>query len=128
MKLLSYLTITILLACSKPKSTANTENLQKEVFAIHDEVMPRSMKAEDLMATISEKYTADSSLKAEGLAINSQLKAASDSMYVWMGALAKADSLEGTAKEAYLILQKTNGNKIKIATEAAIANAEKFIK
>lgn len=129
MKKIIVLVLSVALAsCGSKQQEQAAANLQKEVFAVHDEVMPKSMKMEDMQASIISKYEKDTTLKAQGIKLNAEMKAASDSMYVWMNDLGKLEGMTTDAKVKYLEIQKTRGEAIKAATMKAIAEAEGFLK
>lgn len=129
MKYIFILTILVFSCNQSPKvSEAQAADLQKAVFKIHDEVMPKTMKIEDVQAEIRTKVEKNTQLKTEGLAINSAMQAASDSMYAFMAAMTKAEELPLEQKVAQMQVLKTKGETIKTATENSLQKADEFLK
>jgi hypothetical protein len=114
-------------SCGSKVSEEQAEAAKKEVFRIHDEVMPLTMKIEDIQASVRKKYEKDASLKANGMAINASMQAATDSMYVWMGKLSNMDAMEIDERVKFLEIQKVKGKEIQTATTASIKAAEAFL-
>ncbi|TAF02732.1 MAG: hypothetical protein EAZ80_00715, partial [Runella slithyformis] len=102
-KIVFCLVISTLWACGEDRS--GVEKLEKEVFAIHDEVMPQSDKLLELQEQVSQDIATTDSLfklkatpdlekrKTDGLALSEALKDADSAMMDWMHDY-KADSLK----------------------------------
>ncbi len=113
---------------SQKESEAQAVDLQKAVFKIHDEVMPKTMKIEDIQVAVRTKVEKNTQLKTKGLAINTAMQAASDSMYAFMVAMTKAEELPLERKIAQMKILQNKGETIKTATETALQKADEFLK
>ncbi len=127
-QLLILLTLFLVAACGSKASEEQADALKKEVFKIHDDVMPQTMKIEDIQASVRAKFEKDSSLKTQGMAVNAAMQAATDSMYVWMGTLSNFDDMGVEEKTKFLEIQKIKGQTIKEATSRSINEANAFLK
>ena len=128
-----------LLACAEDRSSV--DKLEKEVFSIHDEVMPQSSKLMELQEQISQDVATTDSLvkrnlnptlekrKADGLAIAEALKDADAAMMDWMHNY-QGDSLK-TLKVAaampYLETEKTKINVVRDKMLQSMNRAQKFL-
>ncbi len=136
--ILNSILILTIIACNQDK--AQIDSLEKEVFAIHDEVMPKMDKLLELKEAVSQDISKNDSLlkikpntdlkkrKTDGLAISERLEDADRNMMDWMHNY-KGDSLKilppASAIE-YLKAEKTKINTIKDKMLDAMARAEKF--
>ncbi len=135
--LTSILALTMI-ACNQDK--AEVENLKNEIFAVHDEVMPKMSKLLELKEAVSQDISKTDSLlkikpspnlekrKAEGLAISEALDDADRNMMDWMHRF-NGDSLKtlspAEAKD-YLDTEKLKINAVRDKMLDGIARAEKF--
>jgi hypothetical protein len=140
-KSILIITSCFLLSCKEDRS--KVELLEKEVFAVHDEVMPQMSKIMDLKDNLSSYIkTADSLLKinpqdktvlskqAEALVLSTTLQKADDGMMDWMR-LYKSDTLSAlpvSGAMAYLQAEKIKIDLVKKQTTESIAKAEQFLK
>ncbi|MCU0338914.1 MAG: viral A-type inclusion protein [Spirosomaceae bacterium] len=137
--LISALIVT-LTACSS--KTAEIEQLEKEVFVIHDEVMPKMSDIMALQKSISgEIATLDSLLKTKAndslekrkitaLELSTALKTADEGMMNWMHAY-NGDSIKALDAEMALKVLQVEKDKIaavKTQMLESIAKAEAFLK
>jgi hypothetical protein len=135
--LMSILALTII-ACNQDK--AQVENLEKEVFAVHDEVMPKMSKLLELKEAISQDIAKSDSLlkfkpnpdlekrKTEGLTISEALEDADRNMMDWMHTY-NSDSLKTLQPAAaidYLKAEKTKIVSVRDKMLDAMVRAEKF--
>ncbi len=136
--ILNIFLILIIIACNQDK--AEVGNLEREVFAVHDEVMPKMDKLLELKEAVSLDISkADSLLniksnldlekrKVEGLAISESLEDADRNMMDWMHNY-KSDSLKTlSAVEAikYLKAEKIKISAVRDKMLESITKAEKF--
>jgi hypothetical protein len=136
--LLSSILIFTLISCNQDK--AQIETLEKEVFAVHDEIMPKMDKLLDLKEAVSQDIVKTDSLlnikadaalqkhKEEGLAISENLEDADRNMMDWMHNY-NGDSLKtlGTAAAInYLKSEKVKINSVRDKMLEGLAKAEKF--
>ncbi len=120
--------ILFLFSCGSKNAEIATK-LQDEAFKIHDEVMPISMKLEDLREQVMKKVEGDSTKKAEALEISKELNDAYNEMEVWMPKLGDAADIKDIeAKIKAMTESKIEGLKIKEKTLAAKKRAEEFLK
>ncbi|TAG20423.1 MAG: hypothetical protein EAZ32_09415 [Cytophagia bacterium] len=138
-KIVFCLVISALWACGEDRS--GVEKLEKEVFAIHDEVMPQSGKLLELQEQVSQDIATTDSLfklkatpalekrKTDGLALSEALKDADSAMMDWMHDY-KADSLK-TLKVAdampYLEAEKVKINTVRDKMLQSMNQAQKFL-
>jgi len=129
----------VLVACSEDRSSV--DKLEKEVFAIHDEVMPQSSKLMELQEQISQDVATTDSLfkrtpsptlekrKADGLAIAEALKDADTAMMDWMHNY-QADSLKTlqvAAAMPYLEAEKIKMNTVRDKMLESMNRAQKLL-
>lgn len=129
----------LFLACGEDRSSV--EKLEKEVFAVHDEVMPKSGKLLELQEQVSQDIASTDSLfklkasptlekrKANGLALSEALKDADSAMMDWMHHY-KADSLKTlkiTDALQYLETEKVKINSVRDKMLQSMNQAQTFL-
>lgn len=106
------------------------DSLRNEVFAIHDEVMPKMSDIVQLKGGLIE-ITTDSTNEAEIKAAQSQLEKAEDAMMVWMNNFTAPEKMRDSKSHeeimAYLESQKMEITKVKDAMNSSIANAQRML-
>ena len=130
----------IIFSCSQEKG--NIDQVEKEVFAIHDEVMPKMGQIMDLRNALSQKIvTIDSLLKIknddslqqqkdQALTLSNALQQADEGMMNWMHAY-NGDSLKAlSSDEALKALnaEKTKISQVRDQMLESITKAEAFLK
>lgn len=119
------------------------EQMEKEVLAIHDEVMPKMDEIMSLQSKLVKKMASIDSLQQEGASsttlveqrlkafeLNRQLKTADSLMMNWMYAY-RGDSAKGlqpTEAIAYFEKEKEKIIKVKEATNSSIEEVKTFLK
>ncbi len=102
-------------------------NLQAEVMAIHDEVMPKMgamhLARKNLRNVLTK--TEDKKLKAEILAMISDLRKADEGMMVWMHEWKVPE--KDPEKTAYLLNEKKKITKVKLDMLTSLEKANNFI-
>lgn len=107
-------------------------NLEQQIMAVHDSVMPRMsdlLRLKKEVAAKADKST-QGAVKEEGVAIRSQLDQADNAMMDWMhqyngDTLGKLDQAKAVE---YLNDQQAKINKIRDQTEKSISDAQKYLK
>jgi len=132
----------VLFAIGCGQKTAEIDQLEKEVFVIHDEVMPKMSQIMQLRDGISQEVTLlDSLLKVKtndslqkrkdtALALSLALKNADEGMMDWMHAY-NGDSIKNLSGEAALkalTFEKDKIAKVKTQMLESISKAESFLK
>jgi small-conductance mechanosensitive channel len=130
----------MIFSCSQEKG--NIDQVEKEVFAIHDEVMPKMGQIMDLRNALSQKIvTIDSLLKIknedslqqqkdQALTLSNALQQADEGMMNWMHAY-NGDSLKAlSGDEALKALnaEKTKISQVRDQMLESITKAEAFLK
>ena len=130
----------MIFSCSQEKG--NIDQVEKEVFAIHDEVMPKRGQIMDLRNALSQKIvTIDSLLKIknedslqqqkdQALTLSNALQQADEGMMNWMHAY-NGDSLKAlSGDEALKALnaEKTKISQVRDQMLESITKAEAFLK
>lgn len=130
----------IMLACDS--KTAQLEQLEKEVFDIHDEVMPKMGQIMELQKSVSNEIAlldsllqlkANDSLKLRkdtALQLSTALKTADEGMMNWMHAY-NGDSIKTLTTEVAiktLQVEKEKITTVKTQMLESIAKAEAFLK
>ncbi len=130
----------MIFSCSQEKG--NIDQVEKEVFAIHDEVMPKMGQIMDLRNALSQKIvTIDSLLKIknedslqqqkdQALTLSNALQQADEGMMNWMHAY-NGDSLKAlSSDEALKALnaEKTKISQVRDQMLESITKAEAFLK
>ena len=132
--------LALLSSCGQDKSAV--ENAEKEVFVIHDEIMPQMTQLMEYKSGLSAEITKLDSLlkissndslqkrKDEALAISSTLQDADKAMMDWMHDY-NGDSLKSLSGEE--ALKAMNAEKTQISTVRdkmleSMAKAEQFLK
>lgn len=119
------------------------EQMEKEVLAIHDEVMPRMDEIMSLQSKLVKKMASIDSLQQEGASsttlaeqrlkafeLNRQLKTADSLMMNWMYAY-RGDSAKGLQPAeamAYFEKEKEKIIKVKETTNSSIEDVKTFLK
>ena len=137
--LIAAISLALLGSCGQDK--AAIEQAEKEVFAIHDEIMPQMGQLMEYKKTLSYEITALDSLlkikandslqkrKDNALAISSTLQEADKGMMDWMhGFNADYDKLSHEEIMKYLNSEKGKIEQIEIKMKESIANAKTSIK
>ncbi|MEZ4902939.1 MAG: hypothetical protein R2822_14890 [Spirosomataceae bacterium] len=129
----------LFIACGQDKAAVN--QAEKEVFAVHDEIMPQMSQLMEYQKQLSKEITdIDSSLqintndslqkrKEEALSISSMLKEADNGMMDWMHDY-KGDSLKALASEESLkamSAEKTKIDAVKVKMTESMAKAKAFL-
>ncbi|WP_460674113.1 hypothetical protein [Larkinella ripae] len=126
-------------SCQPSDSKKEIQQMQDQVMAVHDSIMPK----EDVMLDFKEKISlqidslskitpTSASLKSrqdEGMAINQSLTEANTLMYDWMHHY-RADTLKGMDEaqaKAYLDRELKRINEVKVKINGGIAEAKKFL-
>lgn len=132
---------TLSMACSQQK-TAEIEQIEKEVMAVHDEIMPQTSEIMKLQDAVSQQINVLDSLgkikmtddlqaqKTKALALSSALKEADESMMNWMHQY-NGDSLktlEGEAAIKAFTAEKEKINTVKTKMLESISKAKEFLK
>ena len=130
----TFLAFAILLptSCGGPSPSFEQEDaLRDEVFAIHDEVMPRMSEIVRLKGGLKEMPT-DTINEAVVRAAQSQLEKAEDAMMGWMNNFTGPEKLRGSKSHeeimAYLQNEKLEIAKVRDAMNNSIAAAERILK
>ncbi|MDF7821136.1 hypothetical protein P1X15_26160 [Runella sp. MFBS21] len=139
--LLSLLIPTMMIfSCSQEKG--NIDQVEKDVFAIHDEVMPKMGQIMDLRNALSQKIVSIDSLlkiknddslqqqKDQALTLSNALQQADEGMMNWMHAY-NGDSLKAlSGDEALKALnaEKTKISQVRDQMLESITKAEAFLK
>lgn len=139
--LLSLLIPTMMIfSCSQEKG--NIDQVEKDVFAIHDEVMPKMGQIMDLRNALSQKIVSIDSLlkiknedslqqqKDQALTLSNALQQADEGMMNWMHAY-NGDSLKAlSGEEALKALnaEKTKISQVRDQMLESITKAEAFLK
>jgi hypothetical protein len=132
--------LALLTSCGEDKT--QVEQLEKEVFAIHDEIMPKMGEIEDLKGELSTQLTTMDSLlkskpdaelekqKAAALQVTEALSDADKGMMDWMhdykSEAVKTMSVPDATK--YLNEEKTKIAAVRDQTLASISDAKKLLK
>ncbi|AEI50582.1 hypothetical protein [Runella slithyformis] len=134
--------IIILLLCACGQNKASVEEAEKEVFVIHDEVMPKMGQLMELKTGLSKEIAAIDSLtkisandslqkrKEEALALSLALTEADQGMMDWMHHY-NGDSLKALAgPEAHnaMSAEKTKISAVRDKMLASMTKAEQFLK
>ncbi len=105
--------------------------LKDEVFAIHDEVMPRMSDIVRLKGSLKEMPT-DSINEMEAKTAHTQLEKAEDAMMDWMNKFTPPGKLRETKSHEeimdYLQNEKLEITKVRDAMNSSIEAAEQFLK
>ncbi|MFN8347903.1 MAG: hypothetical protein U0X91_23060 [Spirosomataceae bacterium] len=142
MKKLSIVAVLLAVLSSCGQDKASLDKAEKEVFAIHDEVMPNMGQLMEYKGEISKEIAVMDSLlktkaadslqkrKEEGLAINRLLQDADEGMMNWMHAY-NGDSLKALSGDE--ALKAMNAEKEKISAiqdkmQKGLAQAKAFLK
>lgn len=129
MKQLFIFALTLFVFACGSKDAEIADKLKEEAFKLHDEVMPVSMKLEDLKEQVMKKAEADTTQKAKALEISSELDGAYNDMEVWMPKLGDAADMQDVKEKIKALTEaKAEGEKIKEKTMAAKQKAEEFLK
>ncbi len=130
----------MIFSCSQEKG--NIDQVEKEVFAIHDEVMPKMGQIMDLRNALSQKIVSIDSLlkiknedslqqqKDQALTLSNALQQADEGMMNWMHAY-NGDSLKSlSGDEALKALnaEKTKISQVRDQMLESITKAEAFLK
>lgn len=130
----------MIFSCSQEKG--NIDQVEKEVFAIHDEVMPKMGQIMDLRNALSQKIvTIDSLLKIknddslqqqkdQALTLSNALQQADEGMMNWMHAY-NGDSLKALSSDdalKALNAEKTKISQVRDQMLESITKAEAFLK
>lgn len=106
------------------------DSLRNEVFAIHDEAMPKMTDIVQLKGGLIELPT-DSTNEAEVKSANSQLEKAEDAMMAWMNNFKAPEKLRDTKSHeeimAYLENEKLEITKVRDLMNNSIANAKRIL-
>ncbi len=140
-KIFTAIVVTIFLsACGENK--AELEQAEKEVFEIHDEVMPKMGQLMELKTNLSKEISVIDSLskiktvdslqkrKEEALALSLALNEADQGMMDWMHAY-NGDSLKALSADAALQAMQAEKDKISTVRDKmleSITKAEQFLK
>lgn len=137
MKKLIFLTISsfsllIWASCGGDNHAFQEEDtLRNEVFAIHDEVMPKMSEIVQLKGGLIEMPT-DSTNEAEVKAAHSHLEKAEDAMMQWMNNFTAPEKLRDTKSHeeimAYLQNEKVAIIKVKDDMNSSIEAAKRILK
>ncbi len=137
----SFLALFMLLLVSCKDDKGKVETLKKEVFAMHDEVMPKMETIMELRESISKDIAQTDSLlklksieklqqhKVEALQLGEALDDADGRMMEWMHSF-KADSIETLKPEAALLYLESEKKKMSIVrdkTVESIVKAQQFL-
>lgn len=93
-----------LVACGNDADIQKEDELRNEVFAIHDEVMPKMSDIVNLKGQLME-MSLDSTNEAEVKAAISQLEKAEDGMMQWMNNFIQPEKMREDKKTHQEILQ-----------------------
>jgi len=121
-KILLFFAVILLFSACKEKS-----NLEAEVIAIHDEVMPKMgdmYKARKALREILIEIESDS-VKNDVIKMISDLENADEGMMTWMHEWKVPDS--DPEKTTYLLEEKEKITKVKVDMLSSLENANKFI-
>jgi hypothetical protein len=125
-----FVSFIAVMAC-KQGANAELDTLKTKNMALHDELMPKSMKISEIKKQVMAKAeTADAAAKELATTINTKLTTNEEKMYVWMEDLGKAMNAAGDEAsqiKAYQTLLSTIET-IKKDTDASLAEADLFIK
>ena len=139
--LLSFL-LTLCFACGKDKDQEKLTNLETEVLAIHDEVMPQQEDIVSLKSQLSQKIQGIDSLQNVGVSsntmaeqrikavdLNQKLADADKLMMDWMHAYRGDSAKKLEPKEALLYFEKEKERilLVKQATLKSIQEAKTFL-
>ena len=112
------------------QGSALEDKLQKEVFAIHDEVMPKMSEIVQLKGKLIE-LTPDSTDEATVKATLTQLEKAEDAMMGWMNNFTGPEKMRKTKSHeeimAYLQNQKAEITKVRDVMNGSIVSAERIL-
>lgn len=111
-----------------------TENLHKEIMAIHDEIMPKTGEIGYLYLALRKKVLIDSTISVEQKRILSKqaddLEKAEDEMMVWMNDYVPPHVMETSKSKNqiidYLQEQKKIISNIKVHTNESLALGKKW--
>lgn len=114
-------------SCEKTEEKVS-EVMKKELFDLHDKLMPETMKVEDMKAKLDSMKTGADSANIE--AIKNQLDQANAGMMDWMHNfdISKLDSMANDQKIEYLKKQIDILKKVNEDTEASFKAYEDFTK
>jgi len=119
-----------LFACAgKPKSTPQKDvvALEKEIIAIHDEVMPKMSDIARLTEVLDSEAAnpnLDSLVHANILLVRAELNAGDSLMWDWMHNYSKPEDAPIDSVEAYLLSEKERVTKVRQVMLDAISHAE----
>lgn len=122
--------LALMAACGNNNKTEKEPNLQEEVMAIHDSIMPKTDSIMTLKQLLKkegfEKSNKDSVMIKEAV---EELDAADEAMMQWMRQYEKpSDTLEQSKKKAYLKEQKAKIKTVKEKMLNSIDKANKILK
>ncbi|GAB3249121.1 hypothetical protein GCM10027347_05970 [Larkinella harenae] len=115
---------------SESQATGAVAELEKQVLAVHDSLMPQMSDLMELQAEVTAKIArADAPAKARGAQISQQLTAADDAMTDWMHQY-KGDTLSQLSQEqalAYLKIQQGKVETVRQHLRQSLADARKYL-
>jgi len=129
----------LFIACGQDKATV--EQAEKDVFVVHDEIMPQMGQLMEYQKELSKEITAIDSLlkigasdslqkrKEEALSLGSMLKEADNGMMDWMHDY-KGDSLKALASDEALkamSAEKTKIDAVKVKMTESMTKAKAFL-
>lgn len=118
-----------------PQATAQSKgpvaDLEQQIMAVHDSVMPRMSDLLRLKKEVAAKVdkAREGAVKKEGTAIRSRLEQADEAMMEWMhqyngDTLGKLDQAKAVE---YLKDQQVKVNEVRDQTEKSISEAKRFL-
>lgn len=139
-----FILMTVLAGACQPNSTTDNHatakkgadtnpvaDLEEQVMAVHDSVMPKLSDVMRLKKAVSAKVaqTSGEAAKEQGMAINRQLDEADKAMMGWMyqyngDTLGKLDQAKAVE---YLKDQQAKVNAVRNQMQKSIAEAEKYL-
>ncbi|MBK9015667.1 MAG: hypothetical protein IPM82_17260 [Saprospiraceae bacterium] len=130
-KLLAFALLLLTSCGGSTPSFEQEDALRNEVFAIHDEVMPKMSEIVRLKGGLKEMPT-DSTNEATVKAAQSQLEKAEDAMMSWMNNFTAPEKLRDSKNHeeimAYLQNEKLEIAKVRDAMNNSIESAERILK